>query len=644
MKEGDRLTKELEQTTYLKPELESLITQRSNELAEILGVTVAYEPYAYADDVKLYSPYYDKKQEKMLFLGELYDYTNPSLETSSWYRAVRDTNKSVWVEPYYGQAAQALVADYGIPFYYVNGPKKGQFKGMVAFTISLKGFTALIHSLSLGKTGYGLVSSQKGEILAHPVTEYIGLATLEDLKEKESREDIKFAYDQMMKAATGQVRFNDKEKKQESLFFYDKVPASNWSIGVLFFVEDLLGKDKLLKRKYINISLVGSLLAFCLLGVFFNRDFLSVKEIWTLSLFGTFVLICNVVLIGFLQHKEKDSSLMSHSPPVTDTVTLNSVVNSQNQKTEQMQISPSVQIPTGIYIEELEFEDSYNVNISGRIWQKYDTIAMKNVRVGFKFPQASPFAESTFVEESFRKQIDGYVLIQSQFRITARMNFKYANYPFDKQNINLEIQPLSSQDNLLFVPDLQSYTYTNPSRKSGMSPNIDLSGSDILESYFSYDYFTYETNFGHKNSVAFEEVPELHYNIKLKRVLITAFVTYLIPIFVTLIMIFIMIFSTSKSKERIVDSGIVQGMAAFFFVLIFSHIDLRKNIDTAELIYMEYFYFVTYAMIILSTYNLITYAKNSNKLFDYKDNLIVKSTFWPMFLGLVLIITLATFY
>lgn len=85
-------------------------------------------------------------------------------------------------------------------------------------------------------------------------------------------------------------------------------------------------------------------------------------------------------------------------------------------------------------------------------------------------------------------------------------------------------------------------------------------------------------------------------------------------------------------------------MAAFFFVLIFSHIDLRKNIETADLIYMESFYFVTYFMIIISTFNLINYPKQGSSFFDYKDNLFVKTTYWPVFLSLVLVITLFKFW
>jgi len=106
-------------------------------------------------------------------------------------------------------------------------------------------------------------------------------------------------------------------------------------------------------------------------------------------------------------------------------------------------------------------------------------------------------------------------------------------------------------------------------------------------------------------------------------------------------MVFILINACSKMEER---QGIIESMAAFFFVLIFSHIDLRKEIETADLIYMEYFYFISYTMMILATFNLITYTKAKSKIFDFNENQIFKAIFFPFFFLLLLIITLLKFY
>ena len=638
MVSGREIATIMETQTLTSDAINLLLKERSIAINEILGITVAFEPNQY-NDQHLYAPYYDKKADSIFQLEKFYDYTDAALETTTWYVKIRDGGEQ-WVEPYFGQVVQALITDYGIPFYNPDG----SMKGMVSMTISLKGFTELIHSLSLGKTGFGFVTSKKGTVLAHPVSAYAGLKTLQQLQTEQIHPELRKAYSNILKGETGFVSFNIEEKKQKTRFYYDIVPASQWGIGVLFFDDDLLGADRETKQRLIQIAITGSLVLFCFLGLYFNRDYLSTQEVWILSLFGSFILLANVFYIGYLEHISKDHNTITESPPVIDNTTLSSIINAENLKAKKNNAANPIVIPTGVYIDELGFMDSYNVNISGSVWQKYPKTILDDITVGFQFPQASPFAESVYIEEIFREETNKHVLISYNFRLTAKLNFVYRKYPFDKRNLNLEIRPLNHNDNLFFTPDLDSYKVTNPSQKSGLSSNISLSGNRILESYFSYQYLDYGTTFGLKNNTHVSKVPELYFNINMKRVLINAFVTYLIPIFVTLIMMFIMVYASNKSHELISDSGIVQGMTAFFFVLVFSHIDLRKNIETTELIYMEYFYFITYIMIVLSTHNLIMYTRPNTSIFDYKNNLVVKAIFWPTFLILVLIVSLFLFY
>ena len=423
----------------------------------------------------------------------------------------------------------------------------------------------------------------------------------------------------------------------------DKVKHANWTIGVLFYEDDLLGPVIGLKQKNILIALGASLLFLAVLVLFYNRDYLSRREIWYLSVVATCLLIFNICFVSFLEYSNKYIDIGKTSPPITSQTALNSIENDERYKAKNRGVQLKT-IPTGIYIEQVDFENSYNVNIGGTVWQKYPKNLLDEVEVGFKLPQVSPFAEALYIEERFREETENSVLINYTFRTTVKLNFDYSSFPFDKQDVNLEIQQLRTSDGLLFVPDLLSYQNVAPSKKSGLSPHIKFTGSDIIETYFDYNYVNYTTNYGESNQMVAQTLPELQFNIQLRRVLITSFITYLIPIFVTLVLIYIMIFSTTKTNNKFADTNVVQGMAAFFFVLIFSHIDLRKNIETADLIYMESFYFVTYFMIIISTFNLINYPKQGSSFFDYKDNLFVKTTYWPVFLSLVLVITLFKFW
>ncbi|MFK8103030.1 MAG: hypothetical protein AB8G15_10915, partial [Saprospiraceae bacterium] len=519
--------------------------------------------------------------------------------------------------------------------------------GTITMSFIASGFKNLIHSLSLGKTGYGLITSQAGVFLAHPVNEYVGKTRLEDIKATTQQLQLVAAYEGLLSGETGNIEFYDEAINDHTLFYYDKIPSSGWGIGLLFYKNDLLEDQLALNRRYIKIALLISAFLIFLIAIHFNKDYLDKTEIWQLSILASILLLSNIWLIGYLKHTTLPVSNPKQSPPIVDNASLNSFIHEQHLRADTLKVPKVTPIPTGIYVQRLEFENSYNLNIGGTVWQKYPLDKAETVTLGFRFPQMSPFAEAAYVEESYRERIEakedeaGYLLIGWEFRVTLRLNLNYANYPFDKRHLSIDILPMNNKDHLIFIPDLASYTYTNPFKKSGLHPSIEISGNEVLESYFNFSLETYDADFGYGKKELYEEVPILHFNINLRRILLNAFVTYLIPIFVTLVMMFILIFACGKTEER---QGIIESMAAFFFVLIFSHIDMRKEIITADLIYMEYFYFITYFMIIISTFNLITYTKNKTRFFDFNENQIFKAIYFPLFFLLVLILSLVKFY
>lgn len=643
--EAERLADLFGSQEFTEEEVKNIIRESALRIPEIQGVTTCFEPFGFSESVRLFCPYYNKGSQSYVMVEDSYDYSEIGKGTA-WYTEVRDEGAK-WVEPYYAKAAKDWYVDYGIPFHYSSGPNKGKVKGTITMSFIASGFKKMIHSLSIGKTGYGIITSAEGTFLSHPINEYVGKVNLDSLKDMETKGEMIEIYQKISDGEIGTLEFYDDKLKDKAIFFFDKIPTSNWGIGLMFYEDNLLGDNQALNRRYIRFTIFLSLFFICILAIYFNKDYLSESEIWQLSLVASLLLIGNSFLIGFLQHTTAPAHEGEKSQPIIDLTALSSFVDQQHEKSDKLKTPKLTPVPTGIFIQRMEFEDSYNLNVGGKVWQKYPLDIVEEVNVGFTFPQMSPFAEASYIEESYREKIEskegeaGYLLVGWDFRVTLRLNLKYANFPFDKRHINIEIQPLNNTDHLLFTPDLASYTYTNPTQKSGLNKNIQISGSVVLESYFNYSLESYNTDFGYGQHALFEEVPVLHYHIYLQRKLLNAFVTYLIPIFVTLIMVFILIYACVKTDER---QGIIESMAAFFFVLIFSHIDLRKEIVTADLIYMEYFYFTAYFMLIVSTFNLITYTKDKSPIFDFNENQIFKAIYFPIFFLILLVVTLLKFY
>ena len=645
MSETEQLAELFEDNQFTKEEIEGLIKESALNIPEIQGITACFEPYAQSDDQRLYCPFYNKGMADFVQVGEGYDYTDESVEGAAWYTGVINESAQ-WVKPYFAQNVKQWFIDYAVPFYYSEGPNKGKPKGMVVLSLESKRFNNLILSMSLGKTGYGLLVSERGNILSHPINSYIGTMSLADLALKERSEPLRQAFGDLMDGNSGNVVFEREESTGESIFFYDKVPASDWGIAVVLNKKELLRDTSGLQRRFIKLSIFFSGLLLIIIAIYFNKDYLSRQEIWQLSALTTALLILNIGFIWYLQYTgstDKDSAIV----PVADMSGLDYYVDGRKARSDALKLPPPIIVPTGIAVARVTFADSYNLNVSGTLWQKYPLTQGETLEYGFRLPQISPFAEAAYVEETHRARIpgndnrEGYMLIEWEFRVTLQHYFDYRNFPFDRRQIGIDILPINLEDGLLFVPDLLSYEFTAPSRKPGLEPDLEIPGNRIIGTYFDFENRSYDVDFGIESTSMFQDITVLRYNIDLKRLMVNVFVTYLIPIFVVLLMMFILVVAGSKTEQR---HGIITAMAAFFFVLIFSHIDLRKEIVTADLMFMEYFYFITYMMIVVSTWNLITYARRGTRIFDYNENQIFKAAYFPFFFACVLVVTLIKFY
>jgi len=79
--------------------------------------------------------------------------------------------------------------------------------------------------------------------------------------------------------------------------------------------------------------------------------------------------------------------------------------------------------------------------------------------------------------------------------------------------------------------------------------------------------------------------------------------------------------------------------------LIVSHVHLRESLATHSIIYLEYFYFVTYAVILAASANSVIFAGDRHvHLVHYKDNFYIKLGYWPVLLLSLLATTIHSFY
>lgn len=305
-----------------------------------------------------------------------------------------------------------------------------------------------------------------------------------------------------------------------------------------------------------------------------------------------------------------------------------------------------IAIPTGVFIQSIDFTSANNVIVTGYIWQKYGASVPADVDREIVLPEA----ESVDIEKAYERQEGDVTVVGWYVTATLREQFDYSRFPFDRQEVWLRLWPKDFDRNIILTPDFDAYKEITPTALPGIEKDFVLDGWLFDGAFFTYRGNSYNTNFGISKYVGESDFPELYYNIGLKRDFINAFIGQLIPLIVIALMIFAVLIISTKDERRVGLAGfntaaVLGYCAALFFVVIVSHIQLRTSLSATTILYLENFYFVLYLAILLVSMNAILMVSDTPpRLIEARDNLAPKLLFWPLVLGLLLVVTLYTFY
>ena len=306
---------------------------------------------------------------------------------------------------------------------------------------------------------------------------------------------------------------------------------------------------------------------------------------------------------------------------------------------------PPDYIPTGLYIESLQFKGPYNVQVSGYVWQRYANDLPKDLDEGFVMPEAQ-YARFFKV---YQAQQGNEELIGWSFFATLREQFDYREYPLDRQQVWIELWHKDFEQKVYLEPDLEGYTAINPAALPALDKDLVLEDWDFQESYFSYRAATYNSNFGIQGYAEDQESPELRYVISIKRHLLSTLISRMIVPLVILIQLFVLVVVIGTKQQRLEQFGVRPGgviftCAAFFFATLVAHNSLRGDLRAYGLVYLEGLYILTYFVILAVGLNsVLLVAKPNLKLFREYDNLWAEVLYWPTILLAMVVITFLTF-
>lgn len=304
-----------------------------------------------------------------------------------------------------------------------------------------------------------------------------------------------------------------------------------------------------------------------------------------------------------------------------------------------------VYVSVGLFIQSIEFLSATNVNVTGYIWHRYQKGQASDYAIGTVFPEAI----ETRINLAYEKTTNEETLKGWYFETTLRENFTPDQYPLDRQSVWIRLWHEKIGDNIVLVPDLKSYENLDTRALPGIEKYFVLSGWNLFRSYFEMHEKKYNTRLGTTNNASGAGVPELYFNIEIMRNFINPFLAHLFPLLVVVLMLYaiVMTMSTDQEKKDLLGfnaAGVVASCSALFFVALISHIQMRDELKANSVVYLEYFYLITYVIILLITANAVLLSlKVELKFIQFHDNLLPKLLYWPAISGALFICTIISF-
>lgn len=221
----------------------------------IIGSSIAFEPYYFSKNEKYFMAYSYKEGDKIKCkqIGSV-DYDYPCMD---WYLIPKLLKDNYWSEPYFDDGGgDIIMSTYSHPMYDENGNVYAIFTA----DISLTHFTNLVENLKPYDSSYSFMLSRHGYYLTHRKKERIMNETIFSNAFENKNEKWEHIGRDMLAGRSGTVKFDN--DGNISYAFYTPIPNIHWSICNVCPHNIILSELDNTSRNIILLFALGVLLLF----------------------------------------------------------------------------------------------------------------------------------------------------------------------------------------------------------------------------------------------------------------------------------------------------------------------------------------------------------------------------------------------
>ena len=337
--------------------------------SNLFSLNITFHPYGFDKNKKYVSPYYERLsgEDKEY---ELTGYDENSVEFSWYHRPL--TEGPIWTEPYYEPLNNVLMATYSVPFYQSEAARDAGEKplGVIPSDVSLDHLTADLKQIQFGSGGYGIIFSNKQNLISHPIFSHVregeNLNTLMQKGDFRYLSKIEDCFVENLDYAfyNGEVMDND-----EDFAACVSIPQTDW-ILITRMSADMFEMDKDYRRKS-NIGAISwvaaSIILVILLLTRYRKINWSQNNIW-ISIILIFSTVASLEFARSLNTLEDETTII-----ITNTAQREAFISSYDSLLDQMRLERPTYVATGLMVDSLEFVNANNVQLTGTVWERFET-------------------------------------------------------------------------------------------------------------------------------------------------------------------------------------------------------------------------------------------------------------------------------
>lgn len=604
----------------------------------LVRITIAYAPYKYSPDTKLFAPSITQKDDGLLeeeMIGESYDYTdkNEGFLKTRWYTETMETQKPQWLNPSVDPLSKHRVITYAIPFYF-NDEKVPA--GVISISYRLRRFWEAAQDVGVGDTGYSFIISHDQTFLYHPIQQNIDeKKTLLQFAQEEGNHDLEYIAREIKQGKPILKEFYNRSTDKLAWIYTQPVEITGWTIATVFSSSEI-GLPLSVKKAYIFDIIIYLSITFLLILALLCR-FYSKKPVSRFLNFSNLILVITIIslwdTIDTASRIEGGKNIL-----IIDQSSVNNFISWQVQESKRKSEPIPIAIPAGIELYSLQQTSPTSVTFSGHIWHRYHKTMHKDIQRIIRIPQATSFniLNQTKVTEG------DWEIIGLNVTATIYNELDYTHFPFEEHQIVIPLEHADIGKNILLVPDLSAYTSMNPNKRPGLDTTFSTTAFYTTETFFDYTPHKPNSDLGVRKHFEISDFYRMAFNAVIDVDLLAPFIYFFLPLLVILISIFAVLMLEQPGTSPYTMIGPYTGL---FFALVLLHRSLHEKAPASNTLYLEYAFFYTYIILILLVIHTMLVQRFVKHEF-YQKKLVpyFKIIFWPLQLMAWIITTIIIFH